>query len=137
MEIILNRKVVFEGQSEELYGSYPWRKFLTKKEIERDDEECDVDVYTDSYTDSDSKDIPIEDIKALIQKAEDAGANYIQIDYHCDHEEYEIYGSHISRKTKKEVDKYNKVKSVSEKMKKMGKIRALEAELKNLKNEVL
>ena len=135
-EIILKRKVVFEGNSGELYGTYPFRKFLTKEEIERDDEHCDVDVYTDSYTDADSKDILIEDMKALIKKAEDAGANYIQIDYHCDHEEYEIYGSLITRATEDEINEKKRKEAVSEKMKICEQIRGLEAKLEELKKQL-
>ena len=118
MEIVLKRKVVFKESSKELWGPLPWYKLLTKKEISRDRKEGDVDVYTDSNTNSDAIDIPIEDMKALIQKAEDAGANYIQIDYHCDHEEYDIYGSLITRPTEEEVAKrVSEEKKIFEKQK--------------------
>jgi len=137
MEIILNRKVVFEEQSKELWGAYPWYKFLTKDEIKRyENDDEGIDVYPDSYTNAESKDIPIEWMKKLIEKAEKAGANYIQIDYHCDHEEYDIYGSLITRKSDEEVEKYKKDKSVSEKMKVLGYIRALEVELEKLKKSI-
>lgn len=134
-EIILKRKVVFQGNSEELYGAYPFRKLLTKKEFERYNEYCDISVYTDSYTDANSRDISIEDMKALIKKAEDAGANYIQIDYHCDHEEYDIYGSLITRPTKEEDEEIKRVKRVGEKMKISGRIRNLEAQIEELKKQ--
>tara|TARA_R110000796_G_scaffold248124_1_gene374528 strand:- start:7943 stop:8353 length:411 start_codon:yes stop_codon:yes gene_type:complete len=134
MEVILNREVVFNESSSELWGDLPWHQFLTRKEILRSDRaRCGIDVYASSDTDSEAGDIPIEDMKALIQKAENAGANYIQIDWHCDHEEYDVYGSRISRKSKEELDKYKKNKSDSKKLEKIARIETLEAEIKRLK----
>lgn len=134
-EIWLKRKVVFEGRSEELYGTYPFHQFLTKAEIDRDSKHCDIDVYPDSYTDAEAKDISIEAMKVLIQKAEDAGANYIQIDYHCDHEEYEVYGSLLTRASQVEKEKIEQKERISKKLKVLGRIRGLEAEIGKLKRE--
>tara|TARA_R110000851_G_scaffold152826_3_gene294629 strand:- start:12 stop:359 length:348 start_codon:yes stop_codon:yes gene_type:complete len=113
MEINLKRKIVFEQSSEELYDAFN-RKFLNKEEIESDNEH--YNVYTDSDTDSDARDISIEDMKELIQKAEDAGANFIQIDYHCDHSEYNIYGSLITRATDEEVNEQKRKEVNNEKI---------------------
>lgn len=135
-EIVLKRKVVFEGQTEELWGIYPFIQFLNKKELkDYDDDILDLYIRTDSYTNAESKDIPIEDLKRLIQQAEDAGANYIQIDYHPDHENYEIYGSILSRPTPEEDEDRKKKERVSKQMTIAGKIRGLEEEIKKLKKE--
>lgn len=136
-EIILKRKVVFEQSSEELWGPYPWMQFLNIEEFKAwQKDKLDLHIYTDSYTDAESKDIPIVIMKALIKKAEDAGANYIQIDYHCDHEEYDIYGSQITRATEDEVEEQKRKERVSEKMKISGAIRGLEAKIKELKKQL-
>jgi len=74
-------------------------------------------------------------MKVLIQKAEDAGANYIQIDYHCDHEEYEVYGSLLTRASQVEKEKIEQKERISKKLKVLGRIRGLEAEIGKLKRE--
>ena len=130
LEIKLKREIVFEGNSEELYGIFADR-FSTKEE--RDKYEYEIDAYTDNDTDSEARDIPIEDMKALIQKAEDAGANFISIDYHCDHEEYDIYGSKISRISDIDVIKEKKKQAIAEALKKKDKIRNLEDQIAELK----
>jgi hypothetical protein len=94
LEIKLKRKVVFQESSEQLYDAFAMQ-FATIKEMTK--HQGDVDCDVDKWTDSEAGDIPIESMKALIQKAEDAGANFIQIDWHCDHEEYDVYGSKITR----------------------------------------
>tara|TARA_R110000772_G_scaffold17946_3_gene50000 strand:+ start:147050 stop:147454 length:405 start_codon:yes stop_codon:yes gene_type:complete len=133
MEIKLKRKVVFEESSEELWGAYPWFQFLTKGEIKRYNDDCDVDVIIDSETNGESKDIPIEDLKALIQKAEDAGANFIQIDYHCDHEEYDVYGSLVTRATEGELQELVTKENEQKEKEKQARIKHLQEEIEQLK----
>ena len=133
MEVRLKRKIVFEDTSEELWGVYPYRKLITKKELSTYENDGG-DVYTSSDTDSEARDIPIEDMKALIQKAEDAGANFIQIDWHCDHDEYNIYGSLITRATDEENADYEEAQVIKKQLEKEREIKQLEAKLLKLKN---
>lgn len=99
-ELVLKREVVFEESTEELWGSYPYLQFLTAEEFKAwKNDKLDINISTDTYTNAESKDIPIQWMKLMIEKAERAGANFIQIDYHCDHEEYDVYGSKLTLPT--------------------------------------
>jgi hypothetical protein len=131
IEIKLKREVVFEEASDELYDVME-HYFGTKEEIEQYQESCDVIATVDTYTNSDSKDIPIKDMKELIQRAEDAGANFIQIDYHCDHEEYEVYGSKITRLDEEAIIKLEKKKADKAEMVRLDKIKVLKDRLAKL-----
>jgi hypothetical protein len=135
-EIVLKREVVFQKSSGELWGVYPWLDLLKEEDKNAwQDDKLDLNIYTDSYTHADSKDIPIKEMKKLIVEAENAGANYIQIDYHCDHEEYDIYGSKITLPEPLEEEKIlNKIR-ISKKMALAGKIRNLQAQIKELKRQ--
>jgi len=135
-EIILKRKVVLEESSEELYNVMV-QYFGTKEEIERYNNNYDVHATVDTYTNSDASDIPIEVMKDLIQKAEDAGANFIQIDYHCDHEEYEVYGSKITRLDEPEILKIKKKKALLRKKQNEERIANHQKQINKLLNENL
>jgi len=136
LEIKLKREIVFEDNSEELYDVMV-RYFGTKEEIKRYNDSCDVVATVDTYINSEAKDIPIQVMKDLIQKAEDAGANFIQIDYHCDHEEYEVYGSKITRLDEAEILKIKKKKVLLTKKQNEETITNLQASIDKLVKENL
>jgi hypothetical protein len=58
-------------------------------------------MYHDSYP------IKIDDLKRIISKAEKAGANYIAIDYNCDHPDYTFFGLDIHAATHTELAEHN------------------------------
>lgn len=133
---ILKRKVVFEKSSEELWGAYPWLPLISKQEgDEYINSELDLYIKTDIDTNSKTKDIPIKDIKNLITEAEKAGANYIQIDWNCDHQEYDIYGSKVTVPSSEELKNILKKERISRNMAISGRIRKLQKEIENLEYE--
>ena len=132
LEIKLKREIVFEESSRELYSVYI-EEFATKKEFKKWEDDYDGDAEVDGYINSEASDIPIKEMKDLIQKAEDAGANFISIDYHCDHVEYDIYGSKITRISDGDVLKEKEKKAISEGLKKKAKIKNLEEQIAELK----
>lgn len=132
--IKLKREIVFEQSSDELYSKH-LEAFATEEELEVWREDYELDVVIDIDTDSEAEDIPIEEMKALIQRAEDAGANFISIDYHCDHIEYDIYGSKISRLSGSDSKKIDDAKKLKKEDEKQRKIDYLRRELAKLEDE--
>ena len=135
-EIILKRELVFQKSSGELWGAYPWLDLLSEEDRNGYvNDNLDLNVYTDSYTDANSKDISIKEMKKLIAEAEKAGANYIQIDYHCDHEEYNVYGSKITVPEPVEKEDIMRKVRLGKKMALAGKIRNLQTQIEVLKKQ--
>ena len=92
IEVKLICEEVFSSSTEELDFVLQDR-FLTQKEKDANDNGdgyfyADTQYMKGSYVDG--VPAPIEMIKELIEKAEKAGANYIFIDYHCDHIEFAL-----------------------------------------------
>ena len=133
-EIKLKRKVVYFKSSHYL-DDYKYHDFLSNDELKEYNETYDFYLDIDCYTNSDAGDIKISALKEFIYEAEKAGANYISIDYHCDHGEYDFYGSYIHRATDKELAEMLTKEELDAKKKKDAKIKALEEELKKLKGE--
>jgi hypothetical protein len=134
-KIRLKRENVYTESSMDLYSLDKFKRFMTQEEIDRYEQDGDVDIELVPEDYGDAEDIPIELLKEMIEKAEKAGANYIQVDWHCDHGEYDIYGYNITRFTKEQEEAREKVERVGEKMKISGKIRNLEAQIEELKKQ--
>jgi len=105
----------------------------------------DTDLEGDEYPqlENDGKSTNAEDcypveIDSLIEKLNELkikGANYVQIDYHCDHIGYDISGWLIRKVTQEDIDLENSnLKEFAEKNK-QKQIKDLEEKLSKLKGE--
>jgi hypothetical protein len=51
--------------------------------------------------------IKIDELRKILTVIEKSGCNYVSIDYHCDHEEYEFYGADVHAATEEEIKEEN------------------------------
>lgn len=132
LEIKVKKKLVFEESSEYL-PDLEARYFATKEEIDKTEH---ISIKTLDKTFYDACEIPLIEMKNLVAKAEAAGANFISIDYHGDHNEYDVYGYTIERLSQAEIDADIAKKKEVEKKGKEGRIKLLEERLVKLKSEI-
>lgn len=133
LEIKVKSKTVFRESSDEL-KHLETEVFATKEELEKYEYVClafdDKKVYQ-----TEAGIIPIQKIKELIERAEASGANFVAIDYHCDHGEYDVYGYHVEKMSQEEIDVLEAKKAEKTKKANEGKIKELEEQIKRLKGE--
>ena len=138
LEIKVNRKQVFRESTDDL-NHLKVACFATKEEIKNTEfihvKILDTDIDSEDYSyASYSYDVKISEIKNLIEKAEQAGANFIAIDYHGG-SEYDIYGFNLERVSPEELEAFENEKVKREKAQKANRIARLEERLKKLKEE--
>lgn len=132
LEIKVNRKQVFKESTEQLSHLYA-KNFATKDEIENAEYIFTKDIDLNSCGGSGAEPISIAELRTIIDKAEKAGANFITIDYHIDHGEYDIYGYHCVRPSEKEVEEYEAKLAKVRKEAKEAKIKYLQEQIEKLK----
>jgi len=100
--------------------------------VENGYELYDAENITQYVTFFESEPIQISEIRGHLNVLENHGATHVSIDYHCDHECYEIVGFSIDEFTKSDSKKFNEhFKRVKADGKKK-RIKKLKAELKEL-----
>lgn len=109
------------------------QQLATKKELETNEYlYCEEGMKVgDFYLEAEP--IPIGLMRNMIQNAEDKGANFVTINWDCDHQEYEVNGLKIERMTNLEIQTKVKVDQEKVEIEKKRKIELLEKELKMLK----
>jgi len=110
--------------------------------VKENDQELNHEIFmyaqkvNGSYDDYYATPIPIGVMKAHIDKVEKKGANFVSIDWHCDHGEYEIHGLKLKRETKDEkeraIEKQNEINLSTKKI----ELKRLEGEIVRLKKEI-
>jgi hypothetical protein len=83
------------------------------------------------YFDSDP--VAIKDVIEVLVEMNSKGANYISVDWNCDHRELEIMGIEFRHATPKEIDDFEKIMVEKEKNAKEYEILRLEERLQKLK----
>lgn len=78
--------------------------------------------------------ISIENMRKALDKFEKQGANYVNVDFHCDHNEVEVTGIIFGRSTQEEIDAYIKEELVQKEAKKEKEIARLQSEIERIKN---
>lgn len=131
LEIKVKAKKVFDKSSDYL-PSLETEKFATKEELENN-EYVSLSFEGNEVYQSEARIIPIEVIKQLIEEAEASGANFVAIDYHCDHVEYDVYGFLVEKMTEQEIKILEAIKAKKNKEFKEQKIRLLEKEIQKIK----
>lgn len=75
----------------------------------------------------------INKLRKILDDLEKDGCNYVSIDYHCDHEEYNFYGINLHVATQAEIDEVDK----KEKQKELKEMQDYLAKLEREKEKVL
>ena len=131
LEVKVTREIVFEDNTEEL-DFLKARIFATKEEKEHSEYQYITDIDKGEVY-LEAKEVPISIMRKLLDKAEIAGANFISIDFHGDHGEYDVYGLKIERASDEVINEGIKSELILVEERKRAKIVELEAELKELK----
>ncbi|CAB4175335.1 hypothetical protein UFOVP1247_112 [uncultured Caudovirales phage] len=100
----------------------------------------DWDIHSDTKTlgdilYSDAGLVKIEDLIAALVELNSKGANYVACDWHCDHQELEVYGVEFRLSTPEEATVYIAKRDQYKKESDEVKIKRLEEQLKTLKGE--
>lgn len=78
--------------------------------------------------------VSIENMRKALDEFEKQGANYVNVDLHCDHNEVEITGIIFGRSTQEEIDAYIKEKIDQKEAQKEKEVARLQAEIERIKN---
>jgi hypothetical protein len=100
----------------------------------------DWDIHSDAKTFGDALYleaglVKIEELISTLVELNSKGANYVACDWHCDHQELEVYGVEFRLATPEEVAKYIAKRDQDKKESDEAKIKRLEEQLKTLKGE--
>lgn len=100
----------------------------------------DWDIHSDTKTlgdilYSDAGLVKIEDLISALVELNSKGANYVACDWHCDHQELEVYGVEFRLSTPEEVAEYIAKRDKYKKESDEAKIKRLEEQIKTLKGE--
>ena len=98
-----------------------YHDILGKENIDKAYEEDGVNSI---YKGKDYQNTPvkIEVLKEMLLKLEEKGCNYVSIDYHCDHIEYDICGIDVHKATEEEIEA-EKEKETNEELETTKKLR--------------
>jgi len=143
-EIQIIRELVLRESTEELCRLKAF--FFATDEEKKNDEKNHDYLYSSNINKNvkiegrgieycDAVEIPINVLKDIIERAEKVGANFIALDYHEDHGEYDIYALKSNRATKADISAMKRAKNKLVKEMKANQIKQLESTLKKLKGE--
>ena len=132
LEIKISRELVYTKSTDYL-DDLIVNKFATSKE-KKDNEYIYPRTIDKGIIHLEATMVPISTIRKMLLAAENKGANFVSIDFHCDHGEYDIYGLKVKRASTEVIDKEEEKKLKFEKEKKQTRIIELEKELKELKD---
>ena len=134
LEIKVTREIVTQESSDDL-GFLKVKMFATKEEMKSSD--CQFITNIDEgevYLEA--TEISIDAIEGIISRARENGANFVSIDFHGDHDEYDIYGLNIERASSEIVNEKRESEMIIEDAKKKARVLELEEELRKLKTEL-
>jgi hypothetical protein len=78
--------------------------------------------------------VSIERLRKALDEFESKGANYVNLDYHCDHNEVEVTGVVYRTSTEKEIEDFIKAQEEKKEKQKADAIAKLQAEIDRIKN---
>ena len=125
------QKFLGREETEDLMLNY---LFYTEEEIDKNYPEW-VSQGGDSWR-SQNTPMPIDDALRIIQEMKDKGANFIEIDYHCDHITYLFSGFEIRKATEEEIKEEQKKVDDIEKSNRLKRLNELKEEIEKINNEV-
>jgi hypothetical protein len=111
------------------------KEFYVEPENENGYDWDSEDRYEEiGYLQRDGGMVSIERLRKALDEFESKGANYVNIDYHCDHNEVEVTGVVYRTSTEKEIEDFIKAQEEKKEMQKADAIAKLKAEIDRIKN---
>jgi len=86
------------------------------------------------YLQRDGGMVSIERLRKVLDEFESKGANYVNIDYHCDHNEVEVTGVVYRTSTEEEIKDFKNAQEEKKEKQKADAIAKLQAEIDRIKN---
>ena len=84
---------------------------------------------------SDAGFVKIDELITILQELKDKGANYVACDWHCDHQELDVYGFNYRKSTDEEVQAVEEAANAKKELLKQRQIKEMEEKLAKLKAE--
>lgn len=100
-----------------------------------DYENCDDYREIGDVNQSDAGLVKIDDLITILQELKDKGSNYVACDWHCDHQELDVYGFNYRKSTDKEVQEVEDALNDKKELMKQRQIKEMEEKLAKLKAE--
>lgn len=79
--------------------------------------------------------VKIDELITILQELKDKGANYVACDWHCDHQELDVYGFNYRKSTDEEVQAIENAEKAKKELLKQRQIKEMEEKLAKLKSE--
>jgi len=122
---------------------YFTNKFIEKKYLAsypHEDNGFDWDVNEDyeeigDNNQSDAGLVKIDELITILQELKENGANYVACDWHCDHQELDVYGFNYRKSTDEEVQAIEDAAKAKKELLKQRQIKEMEEKLAKLKAE--
>jgi hypothetical protein len=123
--------------------SYFTNKFIGKNYLTSNPQEDNGFDYEnhDDYKEigdvnqSDAGLVKIDELITILQELKDKGANYVACDWHCDHQELDVYGFNYRKSTDEEVQAIENADKAKKELLKQRQIKEMEEKLAKLKAE--
>ena len=120
---------------------YFTNKFIEKKYLAsypHEDNGFDWDVNEDyeeigDNNQSDAGLVKIDELITILQGLKEKGANYVACDWHCDHQELDVYGFNYRKSTDEEVQAIEDAAKAKKELLKQRQIKEMEEKLAKLK----
>lgn len=132
MKHAIYKRFIESVYSEEIYG---WEEFFTDDEVDDEYPETILGIGTDRYG-SEASPIRIDEVEKLLAELKEKGCSHVEIDWHCDHLNYELHGYEIRKATREELDNKEEENSDTAKRKREEQIKNLKNQIKELENEI-
>jgi len=132
----VNLKANFVGQQSTTHLTEELREdFFSKAEMEAHMEDyVDIDLKTnlsDCYNL-----VSIDKVLTMLNELKSNGATHVNIDFHCDHDEYNIYGFEVYSEAEKDEAERLAKEEAARKALVQKKIAKLQKDLEKLQNEL-
>ena len=114
------------------------KKYLASYPHEDNGFDWDVNEDYEEIGDTNQSDaglVKIDDLITILQELKDKGANYVACDWHCDHQELDVYGFNYIKSTDEEVQAIEDAVKVKKELLKQRQIKEMEDKLAKLKAE--
>ncbi len=114
------------------------KKYLASYPHEDNGFDWDVNEDYEEIGDTNQSDaglVKIDELITILQELKDKGANYVACDWHCDHQELDVYGFNYRKSTDEEVQAVEEAANAKKELLKQRQIKEMEEKLAKLKAE--
>lgn len=118
--------------------SFIEKKYLESRPYEDNGFDYENDDDYEEIGDSNHSDaglVKIDELIEVLKELKDKGSNYVACDWHCDHQELDVYGFNYRKSTDEEVKEVEDAIKEKKEALKQKQIREMEEKLAKLKEE--